>query len=271
MRLIVHAGFHKTGTSSVQQMLRRNGKRLARGFRVFTHRDIPGVCGAARGMSAGAPDGGDPLDAALFDFELAQFLAGLDTDDPRPVVISSENLAGHMPGRRGLVRYSATPAIMARFAAVTGQCLPEARIDFHFSTRGADSWLRSCYWQHLRATRLTDDFDTYRAAYLPHADLDADVAAIAAAVPAPHRVHAAALEDCAALRLGPLEPILDLMQPPARMRAALTPLPPANRAMGPAAAAELLRLNRSGLDKAALTAAKKAVLARGADTGGAPA
>ena len=271
MRLVVHAGFHKTGTSSVQQMLHRNGKRLAREFRVFTHRDIPGVCGAARAMSAGGKHGGDPLDAALFAFELAQFLTGLDAGDPRPVVISSENLAGHMPGRRGLRRYSVTPAIMARFAEVAGECVPGARIDFHFSTRERESWLRSCYWQHLRATRMTDDFDSYRAAYLPHADLDADVAAIAAAVPAPHRVHAAALEPCAGLRLGPLEPLLDLMQPSEGLRAALAPLPPANRAMGPEVADELLRLNRAGLDKAALTAAKKAAMARGSGSGEAPA
>ncbi|WP_296764277.1 hypothetical protein [Sediminimonas sp.] len=271
MRLIAHAGFHKTGTSSVQQTLRRNGKRLAREFRVFTHRDIPGVCGAARGMSAGGKHGGDPLDAALFAFELAQFLAGLDADDPRPVVISSENLAGHMPGRHGLRRYSVTPAIMARFAEVTGECLPDALIDFHFSTRERESWLRSCYWQHLRATRMTDDFDSYRAAYLPHADLEADVAAVSAAVPAPHRVHATPLEACADLRLGPLEPLLDLMQPGADLRAALTPLPPANRALGAEVADELLRLNRAGLDKAALTAAKKAVMARGTGSRGFPA
>ncbi len=259
MRLIVHAGFHKTGTSSVQRMLRRNGKRLTREFRVFTHRDLRGPCGAARGLSAS----GDPLDEALFAMELAEFLTALDADDPRPVVISSENLAGHMPGRHGLRRYSAAPAIMARFAEVAAECLAAPRITFYFSTRAPEGWLRSCHWQHLRATRMTDDFATYRAAHLPHTDLAGDVAAIARAVPAPHDVVSASLDEVARGPLGPLDPLLDVMRPSDALRAALTALPPANRARPAHVADELLRLNRSDMDATAVHAAKSALLQRG--------
>ncbi len=256
MRLIVHAGFHKTGTSSVQKMLRHNNARLSDEFRVFTHRDIRGPCGAARGLSVSR----DPLDEALFTLELAEFLTALDADDPRPVVISSENLAGHIPGRYGLLRYSATPAIMARFAEVAADCLDAPRITFYFSTRAREPWLRSCHWQHLRATRLADDFATYRAAHLPHADLAGDVAAIARAVPAPHDVVSAALDQVAN---GPLGPLLDVMRPSVPLRAALTPLGPANRGHSAHVADELLRLNRSDMDEDAVRAAKSALLQRG--------
>ncbi|MTJ05446.1 MAG: hypothetical protein FH759_12235 [Sediminimonas qiaohouensis] len=259
MRLIVHAGFHKTGTSSVQKMLRRNGNRFAREFRVFTHRDLPGLCGAARALSASR----DPLDDGLFAMELAEFLTALDTDDPRPVVISSENLAGHMPGRYGLRHYSAAPAIMARFAEFAAECLAAPRITFYFSTRAPEAWLRSCHWQHLCATRMTDDFATYRAAYLPHADLAGDVAAIARAVPAPHDVVSAALDDASGGPLGPLDPLLDVMSPSDALRAALTALPPANTAQPAHVADELLRLNRSDMDADTVHAAKTALLQRG--------
>ena len=98
----------------------------------------------------------------------------------------------------------------------------------------------------------------YGQRYRASADLDAVIDAIAAALPCP--VRRAALEDSAARRLGPLEPLLDVIGLPDTVRAALAAQPRANTAPPPQVLDRLLELNRSDLDDADLRAAKRAVL-----------
>lgn len=254
-RILVHAGFHKTGTTSLQRMLIANRRKLETEFRVFLRKDMLPLCETARGYSLKQ----DPLELALFSYEAARFFQGLSRDDPRPVCVSSEDLSGHMPGRHGLVGYDAAPRLMACLAETAAKCLPDPEITFFFSTRQPEAWVKSCYGQHLNATRMVDDFATYERDHMPHADLAAVVQRIADTV-AQSPVVSAALEDSAQTLLGPLGPLLDILQPSPKMQAELTPLPAANVARSEDILAELLRMNRSDLDKKALAMAKKALL-----------
>ncbi|SDO23251.1 hypothetical protein SAMN05216196_104123 [Lutimaribacter pacificus] len=254
MRIVVHAGFHKTGTTSIQHMMRRNGRKLARHFRCCTRRDLPALCEAARAYSLKH----DPAELGLFTYELAQFLETLDPGDPRPLVISSEDLSGHMPGRFGLTGYDAAPRLMATLEQVAGDCLPDPRITFFFTTRTPGPWLRSTYAQHLRAIRFTEDRDSYLSRMQPHADLDRATARIAAAVASP--VKTARLEECAADPLGPFGALLDVLRAPEKLRGRLTALPPANPSFPDHVLDRFLALNRSDLSRADLTAAKKRLM-----------
>jgi hypothetical protein len=254
MRIIVHAGFHKTGTTSIQHMLRRNGRKFARHFRVLTRRDIPAICEAARAFSLKQ----DAADLGLFTYELARLFETLDTTDARPLLISSEDLSGHMPGRFGLTHYKAAPRLMATIEQVAAQCLPAPDLAFFFTTRARAPWLRSTHAQHLRTLRFTEDRDSYAARMRPHPDVMADLDRITAAVSAP--VHHAALEECAGLTLGPLAPLLDVMRAPDKLRDRLTPLPPANRSFPDHVLDRFLALNRSDLSREALTEAKKTIM-----------
>lgn len=254
MRVLVHAGFHKTGTTSIQQGLRRNGRKLARFCRVLTRVQIEPVCEAAR--AASVTD--DPAAMALFTFELAQMFEALDPADPRPVLISSEDLSGHMPGRFGLTGYSAAPRLMACIADVAGQVRPGCDLRFFFTTRAAEPWVRSCYAQHVRGIRFTEARDSYVARMLPLADLAAEVARIAAAVPVP--VHSVALEDWTGDRLGPLSALLTALELPAKLGDRLAPVGPANPSFPDPVLAQMLALNRSDLPRAEWAAAKKALM-----------
>lgn len=254
MRVILHAGFHKTGTSSVQATLRANRRRLKPHLRVILRPAMVAACDSARAYSIS----GDPLDLALFQYELAQLAEGWDVRDTRPVLISAEDLCGHMPGRHGLAGYDAAPQLMLTAAQTLAEIRPEARVEFIFTTRAAEPWLASCHAQHLRAMRMRLDRAEFARAWRGAADLPALVATIAQVL-APRAVHQAALEDCAHRRLGPLDPILDILALPDRLRAALVPQPPANRAPSPARQAELLRLNRSDLSDGELKRAKAAL------------
>lgn len=257
-QVIVHPGFHKTGTTTVQRGLRQNRGGLRDHLRFILRPGMLSVCEAARAYS----ESRSQLDLALFQYELAQLAEGWDMNDSRPILLCSEDLSGHMPGRRGLTEFDATPKLMRTMANTLTTILPGCQVQFYFSTRAAAPWLTSCYAQHLKASRIVLDADDYATSYQNSANLDAIVDAVATAV-APHPVQRCALEDSQNLPLGPLDPLLDLIELPADVRAAIIPQPQTNIARTQSTLDQLLTLNRSNLDTAALHAAKKDLM-RGA-------
>lgn len=254
MRVIVHAGFHRTGTTSIQHMMQRNARKLARHFRILTRRQMPALCEAARAWSVS----NDPADLALVTFELAQILEPLAKSDTRALVLSSEDLSGHMPGRFHLTGYDAAPTLMATIQRTVQTCLPDADLAFFFTTRATAPWLHSTWAQHVRAIRFTEPRDAYIARMAPHTDLPAQVARIADTVTAP--VHSARLEDSKDTPFGPFTPLLDLMQAPQELRAKLTALPPSNPSFPDPVLAKFIALNQSDLSRAELAEAKKALM-----------
>lgn len=251
-QILVHAGFHKTGTTSVQKMLVHNRKTLRRKLQIFTRRNMVGPCEAARAYSIRRTE----ADLMAFCSELAASFAKIDPTDPRAVLISSEDLSGHMPGRFGLTLYDAAPALMRALCDTAQQAFDApVSLSFFFSTRAPEAWLRSCHAQHLRAIRMTDDLDSYATQYAASADLDAIVSAVRTAV-APHRVHSAPLEDLTDDPLGPLGILFDTLDIPPRLRQQLDILPPANLSPPDALLADYLATNRSDLDDATVAQTK---------------
>jgi hypothetical protein len=247
MRIIIHAGFHKTGTTTVQKTLRANREVLRPHCRIILRPGMVALCEAARAYSVSRSQ----TDLALIRYEAAVLAEGWAARG-KDIVISSEDLAGHMPGRRGLGAYDATPHIMKAMTAAFAAVAPDAGQLLYFTTRAADAWLRSCYVQHLRATRITLGAEDYARDMAASADLDGIVAQVAAAVP--HiRVMAQPLEGCPT-PLGPLAPLLDLLG--GIDAAALTPRAPDNTAPPQGKIDAMLAMNRSGLSDADWRVAK---------------
>lgn len=254
-RVLVHAGFHKTGTSTVQQTLRLNKALLKPQLKVVLRPGMVAACEAARAFS----DGHDPLHLALFRYEIAQVLDGGRRKDTRPVLLCSEDLCGHMPGRRGLKSYAAAPILMQTLAHTIEQVRPGTEVQFFLSTRAEPAWLASCHAQHLQASRITQDLPDYAHSHRHSARLRLIVDQVANLV-APAKVHSAALEDSQNRPLGPLDPILDLLRLPDDLRAQLVAAPPANSAPRQAVLDQLLALNQSDLADRDLRTAKQALL-----------
>ncbi len=251
MRVIVHAGFHKTGTTSVQQALRLNRAALKPHLRIVLRPAMVAVCEAARGYSA-VPDA---VNLALFQYELAQLAETWPARDSRPVLLASEDLSGHMPGRKGVKTYQGAPRLMAALVETLRRIHPGAAPEFYFSTRRTDDWLRSCHAQHLCASRLTLDAAKYAKAYRRSANLDAIIDNVAKATACP--THRAALEQG-----DPLAALLDVIGLPDELRARLRPADPANTAPPAEVLAALLDLNRGDMSEPDLRAAKRALLGR---------
>ncbi|MDU8912947.1 hypothetical protein [Aestuariicoccus sp. MJ-SS9] len=254
-RIVVHAGFHKTGTTSVQSMIRENRSALQAHVRCYLKPDFEDLTGAARAFSIDP----DARRLAAVGREAADVFGSFDPDDPRPVLMSSEDLSGHLPGRHGLDRYDAAPLIMAQLADAARARFGDALdLIFFFSTRDRAAWLRSTWWQNLRSTRLTEDLPTYTAKIAAAADLPAILRDVAEAV-APATVAALPLEDSTKDPFGPLTPLLDLVQLPDAARAALTVLPPENQQPDLGLEQVFLALNRSDLRDKHVQEAKRSL------------
>ncbi len=103
-RIVFHAGFHKTGTTSLQTALRQHRTALAPLFAVETRASSPALLAAAEAARALSID---PGHAAALDQALADWTAGLALAPGQGLLVSCEDFAGHMPGRFGLPDYRA--------------------------------------------------------------------------------------------------------------------------------------------------------------------
>jgi hypothetical protein len=182
----------------------------------------------------------------------------------RTLLLSAEELSGHMPGRGPLADYSAAPVLMYLMWQRAQAAFPKTPVAFCFATRNAGDWQRSAWAEHVKSSGMTLDFAGFCSAYPAAPDLAAVIREITRRVPAP--VHAYALEDCAALPLGPADPVLDLCAIPDDLRATLVPSAPQNMRLDADTLAALLEINRAHRDTDTRNAAKAALLGTGAPT-----
>ncbi|QUJ75801.1 hypothetical protein KDD17_12720 [Sulfitobacter albidus] len=256
-RIIFHAGFHKTGTTSLQQTLRANRQALRPHIRLVLRPGMQALCEAARGYSRSR----DALDLGLVKYEAAALAERLESEVADTIFITSEDLSGHMPGRYKIKSYAAAaPDLMRALAIAFRAACPGDDLRFVFTTRAGPVWLRSCYAQHLRATRLDWDEAEYVKRYAPSADHAKVLAAIAAEIP-DHPMEVFALEDFADRPLGLAEAVLDLMRVTPTVRTRLRPAPEGLRPAPDAdTRAKLLAINRSDLSNAQAKAARLALM-----------
>ena len=256
-RVILHPGFHKTGTTTVQKCLHLNGPQIWPTTALGLGFKFPELLHAARGFSTWR----DPFTLEKFATRLTSFLTRLDLPPARKLVMSAEELAGHMPGRRDVDEYSAMPELMIRTVEVLEAQYPQGLdLTIALSTRSPDAWLDSAWAEHVKSSRMLLDLEEFRSRYAGAAELDGMVAALRDRVD--HPVVSWRLEDTHDLALGPAEPLIDLIDLPPHNRAALEPAPEQNTRLPREVLDEMLVLNRSDLAPEALKAAKLAVVAR---------
>lgn len=258
-RVIIHAGFHKTGTTTAQRFLMHNGEHIWPHHAIAVQHRIREPLQFALTYSTGA--GRLALDE--FRNRFNSFLKTLNLGGGRGLVISAENLAGMMPGKNQLVEgYAACPVLMK----VVARCIedvidPKPDMTFYFSTREKKAWLRSLWWHNLSKTRLTQNFNDFAGAIGPGCDQDGTIAQVQKAV-APYPVTSVALEHSSGQRFGPATPLIDLLNLPKSAQEALQNIPAENVMPPRKLVKEFLALNRSNLGNSDLAAHKHELLAQ---------
>ncbi|MCR9147920.1 MAG: hypothetical protein NXH74_12070 [Rhodobacteraceae bacterium] len=248
--VLIHPGFHKTGTSTLQRNLLSQADRLSPRLRVMLNDDLIEATRLARKFSVHSQD--SALDA--FTTAIATALEGLDMQDDRPLLLSSEALVGQLPGRKQVAGYDAAAPLMARtVSALRDRIGQTARITVWFTTRAPEPWMKSAYYQNLRQRRLCEDFESHARRLERAARLDDFVAQTRAELGDRADVTATRIETCAPHRLGPLGVALDLLGVRSDDLAPVR----AHNVQPEQAAAQLLDLNRSRLSDAELAKAKR--------------
>ncbi len=255
-RIILHTGFHKTGTTSMTATLRENRPALVKHVAMRLPPQMRDLISATRGYSTWR----DPLELAKAEHRFHQLLDDLPSMPRRTLIITSEELGGHLPGRGDLMDYSAVPIILYSFWTIARAKFPQADIEIFLSTRNKADWLISAYWQHVKSSSMTLELDAFLEKYHAAGDLDGMVAEIASRVPCP--THHCAIEHSSTGPLGPADPILDLCQIPQDLRDTLVLAPSKNIRPDIDTLNALLDINRTVKDAEKRIATKQAILAK---------
>ncbi|AXI45021.1 hypothetical protein C1J03_02615 [Sulfitobacter sp. SK012] len=259
-RIVLHAGFHKTGTSTIQATLRENRKALKKHVALRLRGQMKDLIHATRGYSTWR----DPITLTKAQLRFEALLAGLHGMPRRTLVISAEELAGHLPGRGDLADYSAAPILLYTFWQSAKAAYPDTEFLVYLSTRDPDAWLPSAYWEHVKASSMTLSYDAFVERYAGAADLDDMVSQITSRMPCP--VHHARLEACQDSPLGPADPLLNLCDIPPNLRSDLIPVHSANARQGDDVLAALIEANRTIEDREKRKVAKQAILSKAEQT-----
>ncbi|NOX72772.1 MAG: hypothetical protein GXP03_03810 [Alphaproteobacteria bacterium] len=255
-RVIVHAGFHKCGTTSLQDFLKSNQAALRPYFDYYGKVDFLAAGANARRYSQ------RPFIWRLWRFRRSfrRFLNTIEAAET--IVLSRETFSGGMPGHRriggGLMQnYSRAatalgPVILSELYRRFGA---DTEVIFAYSTREMEGWIKSIHGHLLRSIRLRDDFDTFRKRFTALRSPAAQ-ATLMADFLAPVKVLTLPLEVFTSHREGPAAGLLDYLEIPQAVRAGLKPARRANSGQNRATRAQFLALNRDISNKVKLKQAK---------------
>lgn len=251
-QILLHPGFHRTGTSSIQHMLWMNRDLLAPHLTVRLTRHFKPLGQACARFAVSR----NPLDLTDLIGALDQGFAEHPVPRNRDLVISSETLCGDMPGLHGITDYSAAPALVAYVTGYLQDRFPDATVRVILTTRGKQDWLFSAYRHALRRARLRLTADEFAETYAQAADFDTIVADVAEAI-APLETLYLPLDHALTNSAGPGAALLDQMPLPDDLRANLVPVGIGAAGAAPHLWGQFLALNRSDQPDEAVRAQKE--------------
>lgn len=256
-RIVVHFGFHKTGTSTTEHTLLQHSALLSAHCLVLGNPQLGQAPEWAKRFSARRT--GENL--ARFRSAWDDCLGRLNPAPDQAIVISCVDLIGRIPGHPRVHDYGAGSDLVRSMKDGIDACFPnQADAVFFASTRAPDAWLKSLWWQNLKVHRITEDAAEFAARFQPVSDLQAQADTLAdAAFPYPLRT--GSLEISARHPLGPAGPILDLIDLPQDIRAQVRPHKRLKPSLSDDAMDLLLEINRSDMDDTDLAQTKSDVLA----------
>lgn len=255
-RILIHPGFHKTGTTSAQTLLRENRKLLSPFCTILLRRHLNKTYPAATEYART----GDPDFLDKFTRRFRHALRNYVPEDAEQLILTEENLFGQMPGKYGVYNYDAAPPLLGRMIEVLNEVFPgNPTIDVFLTTRNADIWMNSIWRHTVVAARITEDEETLRRKLTEGADLIQTADEIARFFPE-IGFRLGILEDLAHSPWGPGSVFLDWIAPPAEVLGQVKPVGLRNPAVSRDLCERFLQLNRSDLDQGAFLAAKEVLL-----------
>ncbi len=221
-RVIIHPGFHKTGTTSLQRFLEINAAVLAPYVRVILKPEMEDVASRARDCSNVSRLGMHTVRRAAFRRRFADLLQRTPLENGQTLLVSCEALVGRMPGRENVVAFDAAPALAKDMVRVAGKHFGDLDLTLLYTTREQASWMRSAYSHLLHQSKFTMSEEAFAKEFYRAGDLDTIISKITKAI-APRTPITSQLEATAPEPFGPASALLPLLDLPADVVAALEP------------------------------------------------
>lgn len=264
-RILIHPGFHKTGTTSAQAFLNTNRKVINRHYAILGPSRLrqAGLINAARAFTGS----GLSEDAAAFTAKTQDILNATHFGARRGLILTDENLAGRRPGGDFSGAYQRLPEIMGHLVqTLRAHFAPDpCEITIYLSTRALAPWATSLWGHNVRKSRVIEDgpfegtTECLVSPIVPNIDLDACAAALRAALP--DVVHVTrALEDVTDTPFGPGTPFADWLCAGPGDFAVMVPGPRTGVSPPMATTQACLELNRTIEDDLVLRMAKQDLL-----------
>lgn len=257
--IVFHAGFHKTGTTSLQTALHRHATALSPVFAIQTRSSSPRLLTAADAARDCSADPGPHTRRALTD-SLTDWATHLALAPGQGLMVSCEDFAGHIPGRPGVADYRAALVVLPAVRDALRRHLPRHPLSFLFTTRDAAAWLRAIHWQLSRHDDMTQGPNRFARSFAAAADFASLLRRLRALMP-DVTIGDADLADLAPRRLGPVEAIYDAANLPQTLRDTLPAPPHVNRTPPHNLARVFVKLNRSDLPRPEIRRLKREMLA----------
>lgn len=251
-QILLHPGFHRTGTSSMQHFLWLNRDALAPYLTIRLTRHFKSVARLCTRYSTTQ----NPLDLTDIISELDAGFAATPVPTGRNLLISSEMFCGEIPGHGTVMDYSAAPTLITYLVGYLEERFPEAKITVLLSIRDAEEWLFSAYRHVLRRSRLTMTREEFATTYRDAADFEAVAQDIAEAI-APLDVLYLPLDHALQNPLGPGAALVDQMPLPDTVRDALLPVGIGAKGAEPHLWGQFLAMNRADYPDDQVTAQKE--------------
>lgn len=244
-RIVVHPGFHKTGTTSLQRYLNSNSKLIEDAFNFYTHMGDSGARARFYGHKS------FPWRLWAFQRSFRQFLNTVPDD--KPIFLSRETFSGVMLGfsdlyGRPIKSYQRTAIrlLTVTFKELRRKFGHEVGIELLFTTRDHEKWLKSLYGHLLGTYRVTQDFEDWSTKFDPNMTLEKEAIAIANRL-SPAALHIRKLEDFKDRHCGIAAAAMDIMGITEQRQKQMPQSKRENIAKSPDIANQLLALNRSDL------------------------
>lgn len=254
-RIVLHPGFHKTGTTTLQNTLKENRPTLKPYMRIVLGGQFTDLKHAARGYSMLR----DVDTLAKTEVRFAGLLQSQPNIPRRTLLLSSEELSGHLPGRPGLLDYGGAVPLASSYVRIARALFPQAEIILFFTLRDSASWIESAYWQHVKSSNMTMDLEQFRERFEQAGDLRGIVERIKAGTGV--RVETAQMDAWQQNPLGPLPGLLAMCDVPQDVIGSLIPSKATNTRPDMQVMLALLEANRAYPDPEARRARKAAILA----------
>lgn len=235
MQVYIHAGFHKTGTTSFQNLIRANRSNVPHGVRFVLAGDP--LANDLRAALRGYHRHPDAQSESRVHICLTMVRDDALRNGTDRLAISLEAFCGLIPdaGDEHLYPYASS------MLALASRVFEQSPVTLMFTLRDATSWVRSVHAHRMRKPGFTTPLEVFsRAEKFGSIDWDTVITRLTKDLPVAVRVsHLDATKDS---RLGPGSDLLPLFLEP-EILSAWQPVPPANIGLVPAA----VRLGENGL------------------------